>query len=200
MCCDAPASFILPTGAYYFTLYFFPSQSSRLNHWTLTPHLRYRTPHANCAWKTQCKPAMKGTIAPEAGLAAKQTIRAGEVAVQCDDGDTLFISHGVFYKVPICGATAQCAVGFRGVDQTEAHDMPDHSRLHDECLNCPLGYTSPKGSTKCFECEVGKYGAMAVCPFTDEENGATKCNNRAGALNLTRGSCLQCPPGMYQVS
>ena len=61
------------------------------------------------------------------------------------------------------------------------------------CSNCPNGYTSDSGSSKCQRCEAGKYGNNTMAGNEACENcvpGQYRANKKNNVL-----SCVDCPKG-----
>jgi cytochrome c1 len=90
-----------------------------------------------------------------------------------------------------------------------------------KCVDCPMGWSSEAGSTKCQVCGAGTFGdGCQPCPFGYARNGtdhdATKCRqcelgettSIAGATTCdkcdlgkygsSKGECTDCPAGTYQ--
>ena len=79
------------------------------------------------------------------------------------------------------------------------------------CLNCPIGYSSDVGSTKCRTCDAGMFKDQAIgkdclnCKSgqyrTTEDVDSTTCIACPSGFSQKQGgqtSCLPCIPGEYQ--
>ena len=87
-------------------------------------------------------------------------------------------------------------------DETETGVIPTNPTF---CVDCPDGWSSETGSTKCQACGAGTYGnGCQSCATGQYRNGsdpvATSCRNcTTGFYNdvVGQGSCLPCIPGEF---
>ena len=75
-------------------------------------------------------------------------------------------------------------------------------------MNCPLGWSSEEGSSRCLACDAGKVQITKICEdcpintYTNQKAQISTCKDCDDAANSVKGSsvCVKCDVGQYMTA